>query len=97
MFQLPGLTIRLGSLAVSPHVILETLAYSAGFAIYARDRKRRGDIVDSSTRSSILVAAILGAALGSKLLAWLEDPAALLNNSASWQTWLGAKTIVGGL
>jgi len=97
VFQLPGLTIRLGSLAVSPHVILETLAYSAGFAIYARDRKRRGDIVDSSTRSSILVAAILGAALGSKLLAWLEDPAALLNNSASWQTWLGAKTIVGGL
>jgi prolipoprotein diacylglyceryltransferase len=76
---------------------METLAYSAGFAIYARDCRRRGDIVDSSARSSVLVAAILGAAAGSKLLAWLEDPAALMANVASWQMWLGAKTIVGGL
>lgn len=78
-------------------MVLETLAYSVGFAIYAHDRKRRGDIVDSAARSSVLVAAILGAAIGSKLLAWLENPAELFAHASQWQMWLGAKTIVGGL
>ena len=78
-------------------MVFETLAYSVGFALYARDRKCWGDVVGSPARSSILVAAILGAAAGSKLLAWLENPADLLAHPDQWQMWLGAKTIVGGL
>jgi len=97
VFPVTGLTIRVGLLAIPAHIILETLAYSVGFAVYARDRKHRGDIVASAARSSVLVAAILGAAIGSKLLAWLEDPAELLAHGSQWQMWLGAKTIVGGL
>jgi len=97
VFPVTGLTIRVGPLTIPAHLVLETLAYSVAFAIYARDRKRLGDIVGSTARSSVLVAAILGAAVGSKLLAWLEDPAELLAHASQWQGWLGAKTIVGGL
>jgi len=97
VFHLAGFTIAVGPLEIPPHSLLETLAYTVGFAIYARDRKRQGDVIDTSARSSVLVAAILGAAIGSKLLAWLEDPAELMAHANQWQMWLGAKTIVGGL
>ena len=84
-------------ISTSPHLVFESLAYSIGFAIYASDRRRAGDILRDSDRSSILVAAILGAAAGSKLLAWAEDPAELAARWADWQFLLGGKTIVGGL
>ena len=84
-------------LAISPHLIFESAAYTVGFTIYSRDRRRTGDILRNSDRSSILVAAILGAALGSKLLAWFEDPAELALRWRDWQFLVGGKTIVGGL
>ena len=46
-------------------------------------------------RNSVIVATILGAAIGSKLLGWLEDPAYLMHGLAA--IWPGGKTIVGGL
>jgi phosphatidylglycerol:prolipoprotein diacylglycerol transferase len=84
-------------ISIPPHLIFESLAYSAGFALYSRDRRRTGDTLRDPDRTSVLVAAILGAALGSKLLAWFEDPAALALHWRDWQFLLGGKTIVGGL
>lgn len=92
-----GLSFHFGPLDISPHVIFETLAYLAAFALYRRQRTAQGDFLPSSARSSIVVAAILGAALGSKILAWLED---LPNTLAHWNDPLylmGGKTIVGAL
>jgi prolipoprotein diacylglyceryltransferase len=43
----------------------------------------------------VIVAAILGAAIGSKVPGWLEDPTALWHGAAAF--WPGGKTIVGGL
>jgi prolipoprotein diacylglyceryltransferase len=40
---------------------------------------------------------VLGAAIGSKLLAWFEDPAVLARRWTDWQFLLGGKTMVGGL
>jgi phosphatidylglycerol---prolipoprotein diacylglyceryl transferase len=91
------LGLRLGPVVISPHFFLEALAYTAGFAVYQRDRKRGGDFLRTSDRSSLIVAAIVGAAIGSKLLAWLEDPATLILHWNDWQFLLGGKTIVGGL
>lgn len=79
------------------HLIFETLAYAVGFAIYRRDRRLYGDRLRDQQRSSVIVAAILGAALGSKLLAWAEDPADFVRHWRDWQYILGGKTIVGGL
>ena len=90
----PSFVFGLGAFSISAHFILESLAYLVGFAIY-RDRRRFGDMIDQSNRNSIIVAAILGAALGSKLLAGLEDPLALVQQP--WSVLLGGKTMVGGL
>jgi phosphatidylglycerol:prolipoprotein diacylglycerol transferase len=79
------------------HLVFETLAYAIGFAIYRRDRRRYGDRLLDPHRSSVIVAAILGAAIGSKLLAWAEDPADFARHWRDWQYVLGGKTLVGGL
>jgi phosphatidylglycerol:prolipoprotein diacylglycerol transferase len=90
------LALRLGPVEISPHVVFEMMAYAAGFALYRRDRRKLGDPVRDPDRNSLIVAAILGAALGSKLLVWLEDPATLIRH-ADWLSLFGGKTIVGGL
>ncbi len=77
--------------------MFESAAYTVGFWVYSRQRKRAGDFLASSDRLSIVVAAIVGAALGSKVLSWFESPADAL---AHWNDllWLmQGKTIVGGL
>jgi len=90
-------SFQLGPVAVSPHVVLESLAYLVAFEVYRRHRRAQGDFLASEVRSSVVVAAIVGAALGSKLLGWLEDP---LDTLAHWRDpayLLGGKTIVGAL
>lgn len=72
-----------------PHLLFEALAYFVGFQLYRLARRRRGDVVDSETRWSVIVAAAVGAAVGSKLLAWAEHPADGF--------LVSGKTIVGGL
>ena len=95
MVRVPGIAIPLGPVAISVHFLFESLAYTAGFLIYRRERRRRGDVIGGPDRNAVIVAAILGAALGSKLLAWFEDPALALRDPVTGL--LGGKTIVGGL
>jgi prolipoprotein diacylglyceryltransferase len=79
------------------HFVFESLAYAAGFRLYLVARRRSGDFLDASLRWSIVAAAIGGAAVGSKLLFWFEDP------ERTWRHWhslgylLGGKTIVGAM
>lgn len=77
--------------------MFETIAYATGFALYRRARRDEGDFLADSSRSTVIVAAIIGAALGSKLLAWFEDPWELARRWRDWEFLLGGKTIVGGL
>jgi phosphatidylglycerol:prolipoprotein diacylglycerol transferase len=79
------------------HFILETLGYATGFRLYLLARRKQGDFLPTEARTWIVVAAILGAALGSKILFWLEDPARTLRNAANLAYLLSGKTIVGGL
>jgi phosphatidylglycerol:prolipoprotein diacylglycerol transferase len=90
------LEIPLGQYSLNAHALFEGLAYFIAFRIYLRERDR-GDIVSDSNRLSIIVAAAIGAALGSKLLAWLEDPAATLAQLNHPLNLMAGKTIVGGL
>jgi len=79
------------------HLAFEMLAYFAGFRLYLWQRRRAGDVVDAHTRWSVVAAAIAGAAIGSRLLFWLEDPAATLAHWGDVRYLLGGKTVVGGL
>ncbi len=89
--------VSLGSIQISAHGFFEAAAYLVGGWLYNRQRKQSGDVVSDSERSSVLVAAVVGALVGSKLLYYIEDPMLTL---ASWNQpayILGGKTIVGGL
>ncbi len=79
------------------HFLFESLAYLVAFRIYVRQRQNTGDFLETQTRWSIIVAAVVGAAIGSKLLYWCEDPLRTAHEWRSVQYLLEGKTIVGAL
>ncbi|HEU4965029.1 MAG TPA: prolipoprotein diacylglyceryl transferase family protein [Bacilli bacterium] len=87
--------IDLGFITLHPHFLFEGLAYFIGFRVYLYTRNKERIPVDKALW--VVVGATIGAALGSKLLYWLEDPV------KTWQQWndifylMEGKTIVGGL
>lgn len=89
--------IHLGSRTIHPHLFFQTLAYVAAFAVYLHLRRRFGDSLALPLRWATVAAAIAGAALGSKVLYWLEDPRATLQNLQNPAYLIGGKTIVGAL
>ena len=83
---------------VSPHLVFETLAYTIGFALYRSMRARSTDFLPDASRWTSIVAAALGAAAGSKLLALVSEPSMWSERLASPIAYMASgKTIVGGL
>jgi len=89
--------VRLGSLAVHPHWFFECLAYFVGSRLYLALKARWGDPIPDADRWSVVVAAVVGGALGSKLLYWLSDPGVMLEHWHDPVFLMGGKSIVGGL
>jgi prolipoprotein diacylglyceryltransferase len=91
--------LGVGWIRIHPHLLFETLAYFIGFRVYLQLKRRQGDPISDTTRWTVIAAAAVGAALGSKILFWLEDPVAMLTaaSHADVATLMGGKTIVGGL
>lgn len=82
---------------VAAHLIFESLSYFVGFRLYLWRRKRTGDVVNFEQRMWVVAAAIVGAALGSKILNWFTDPQLLILNWNNPYFLMGGKTVVGGL
>jgi prolipoprotein diacylglyceryltransferase len=82
--------------AVHPHLVFESLGWLGGLLAWRVGRGRPDPVGDPTTRRWIAVAALLGAAAGSKVLAWLVDPADTLAHLDPAHL-MGGKTIVGGL
>ena len=89
--------LSVGAWKIHPHFFFEMLGYAVGILIYLALRKRQGDHIHSSHRWSVVTAAVLGAAVGSRLLFWLEDPAATAGYLRDAPEMLGGKTLVGAL
>lgn len=89
--------LRLGPLALNAHQVFEFLAYLVGFRMFLLLRRRAGDVVAPRARWWIVAAAIVGGALGSRLLYWFEDPTETLARLDDPAFLLGGKTVVGGL
>lgn len=68
-----------------------------GFRLYLRRRRMAGDFLDPVTRMWVVVAAVLGAAAGSKVLAWFSDPAETLAHWREPLFLMQGKTIIGAL
>lgn len=90
-------SIHVGSLGVQLHLAFEMLAYAAGFRVYVWLRSRSHDPLNDTNRWWIVAAAAMGAAVGSRVLYWFEDPKLTLTHWSDPSFLLGGKTIVGAL
>jgi|TARA_B100001996_G_C18624725_1_gene579254 prolipoprotein diacylglyceryltransferase len=79
---------------VPAHLVFEIMGYAAGFALLMRERRIHGDTVDSESRAWLILAALIGALLGAKLLAFVEHSDQIGQVPV---LFLGGKTVVGGL
>jgi phosphatidylglycerol---prolipoprotein diacylglyceryl transferase len=66
-------------------------------AVYLALRRRFPDPIATPLRWAVIAAAVAGAAIGSKLLFWLEDPQLTLHSLHNPSYLVGGKTIVGAL
>jgi phosphatidylglycerol---prolipoprotein diacylglyceryl transferase len=87
--------IHLGPLVIHPHLLFETLAYFVGFRVYlyTRDKGR----IPTEKAMWIVVGATIGAALGAKVVYWMEDPLTTLHHLTDYTYLMNGKTISGGL
>ena len=94
-FQIPYEPIIAGY-KINPHLILEYLAFFIAFRYYVFLRKKSTDLISSNNRLSIIIGAIFGALLGSRLVGYLEQPI-LEMTMERFIYLLNVKTIMGGL
>jgi prolipoprotein diacylglyceryltransferase len=81
------------------HTILEIAAYAVGARLFLRQQRQLGlpAFGDPERKAWLVAALVLGAAIGSKLAFWLEDPLAAFADFPDWMHLLQGKSIVGGL
>ena len=89
--------LHLGPLTLHPHPVFEALGYATGYLAYRTLRARTHDPIPEKTRWIVLTAAAVGAAIGSRIVFWLDDPALTWAHRGEYAYWLGGKSIVGGL
>jgi len=81
---------------VNTHLILEYLAFFIAFRYYVRLRRLANDQISNRNRLSIILGAILGAFVGSRLVGFLENPLITLTTNNIFLL-LNTKSIMGGL
>jgi phosphatidylglycerol---prolipoprotein diacylglyceryl transferase len=89
-----------GGTPLPVHAVLEAAAYFGGYQLYRRFRGREPDPVSPAHRLAVIVAAALGALIGSKLPGiWtaLSGAGPAPADSVFLPAWLGGKTLVGGI
>lgn len=81
------------------HTLFEALAYAVGAQLFFLGQRRRPmpALGDRTQRLAVITGAILGAALGSKLAYWVEDPRTAFAAFPDAVALMQGKSIVGGL
>lgn len=88
--------LHVGSLNIPVHAVLETAGIFTGFRLFLYQRKRQGDVIESPNRVWIIIGAIFGALVGSRLLGALENPAAWWQSQNRLLYFYQNKTVAGG-
>jgi phosphatidylglycerol---prolipoprotein diacylglyceryl transferase len=88
--------IDLGFTQMLWHTVFETVGLFTGFRYFIYLRKNQTDPIVSSNRIWILIGAIFGALIGSRLLGALENPVQLLSSDNMLLYIYSNKTVVGG-
>jgi phosphatidylglycerol---prolipoprotein diacylglyceryl transferase len=89
--------IKICSSKILVHAILELLAFFIGFRYFLWLRKKNGDSITRSNRIWIIIGAIFGALIGSRLIGGLEDPPQINKAANVLFYFYQNKTILGGL
>src|SRR5688572_6977672 len=76
------------------HYIFETLAFLIGIRVYYFLKKKVADPISDENRLWIMLGAMIGALIGSRVIAALEDPESIKH--LSLLAFFGNKTIAGG-
>jgi phosphatidylglycerol---prolipoprotein diacylglyceryl transferase len=77
------------------HLVFEYLAFFIAFRYYNSLRSHSNDQISNRNRLSIILGAIVGAFLGSRLIGFLENPMVTFNTNVV--QLLNTKSIMGGL
>lgn len=86
----------IANIPVNVHLILEYLAFFLAFRYYVYLRRNQEDTISHSNRLSIILGAIIGAFLGSRIVGLMESP--FFEFSLQYLIALfNTKTIMGGL
>lgn len=81
---------------VNIHLVLEYLAFFVAFRYYVYLRKGTNDSISTLNRLYIILGAVLGALIGSRLVGYLENPIVPVLEVPVFKL-LNIKTIMGGL
>ncbi|MEZ4855350.1 MAG: prolipoprotein diacylglyceryl transferase [Gelidibacter sp.] len=81
---------------INSHLVLEYLAFFIAFRYYLYLRKGSEDSISSINRLSIILGAVIGAFIGSRLTGFFENPLIPISKENFIQL-LNTKTIMGGL
>jgi phosphatidylglycerol---prolipoprotein diacylglyceryl transferase len=88
--------LQIGETKILLHTLMEPLAFFIGFRYFLWLKKRKGDILKDDNRTWIIIAAIFGALLGSRLVGGFEDPIKL-SGAKNWLIhFYSNKTVLGG-
>jgi phosphatidylglycerol---prolipoprotein diacylglyceryl transferase len=88
--------LLLGSVSIPLHAVFETAAFFIGFRYFLYLRKKQHDVIPLPNRVWIIIGAIFGALLGSRILGSLERPYELLRTDNILLHIYSNKTVVGG-
>jgi phosphatidylglycerol---prolipoprotein diacylglyceryl transferase len=86
----------IGKLTLSAHLVFETLAFFIGFRYFLYLRKRKGDPYSSPNRLWVIIGAIFGSLIGSRLIGSLERPYELSQTTELFYYIANNRTVLGG-
>jgi phosphatidylglycerol:prolipoprotein diacylglycerol transferase len=88
--------IEIGKSQILLHSIMEVAAYFIAFRYFLFLRKKEGDAIQQTNRMWIIVGAIFGSLLGSRLIGGLEDPSQIAKAENVFFYFYSNKTVLGG-
>ncbi len=87
---------EIGESKILLHSILEVIAYFVAFRYFLYLRKKQGDSIVQTNRMWIIIAAIFGSLIGSRLIGGLEDPTQIAKAKNVFLYFYSNKTVLGG-
>ena len=88
--------IKIGSIEFPAHAVFEVLAFFIGFRYFLTLRRKQGDQIPSQNRSWIIIGAIFGSLIGSRLVGGFENPPQIGLADNIFLYFYQNKTVVGG-